>query len=91
LTSQGFVRPEKVEHPTQKPVALLEWCIEKSKAGDIIYDPYLGSGTTLIACERLNRICRGIEIEPKYVAVTLQRFYDMTQIKPTLLKPERKN
>jgi site-specific DNA-methyltransferase (adenine-specific) len=73
LTSQGFVRPEKVQHPTQKAVDLMVWCIEKSKAGELIYDPYAGSGTTLVACENLRRKCRAIEISPAYVAVALER------------------
>jgi site-specific DNA-methyltransferase (adenine-specific) len=76
-TSQGFVRPEPVQHPTQKPVSVLRWCIEKSKAGDRILDPFLGSGTTMVAAEQLGRICYGMEIEPKYVAVTLERMSGM--------------
>lgn len=86
LTSQGFVRPERVQHPTQKPVELFEWCIENSKAGELIYDPFLGSGTTLIACERLGRKCRGIEVEPKYVSVTLERWQTMTGGEPVRLR-----
>ena len=53
--------------------------------GDNAYDPFLGSGTTLIACERLNRKCYGVEIEPKYVAVTLQRWADVTGREPELI------
>jgi DNA modification methylase len=45
----------------------------------------ISSGTTLIACERLGRRCRACEIEPGYVAVALQRFYDMTGAEPVLL------
>jgi DNA modification methylase len=78
LTSQGFVRPEKVQHPTQKPVALIEWCIEKSKAGNVIFEPFSGSGTTLIACENLKRHCRAIEISPAYVDVAVKRWQTFT-------------
>jgi DNA modification methylase len=78
LTSQGFVRPERVQHPTQKPVALISWCIEKSKAGATIYEPFSGSGTTIIAAENLGRKCRAIEISSGYVAVALQRWADHT-------------
>lgn len=86
LTSQGFVRPEPVQHPTQKPVSLIEWCIEKSKAGNVIYDPFSGSGTTLIACQQLNRRCRAIEIDPGYAAVAIQRFVDLaTGYEPQLV------
>jgi len=84
ITSQGFVRPEKVEHPTQKPIELIVWCIEKSKAGDLIFDPFLGSGTTLMACEKLNKQCLGCEIEPKYVDVILRRWEKMTGEKAVL-------
>jgi hypothetical protein len=52
--------------------------------GARVYDPFLGSGTTLIACENLNRICYGCEIDPGYLAVTLQRWTDVTGEKPRL-------
>jgi site-specific DNA-methyltransferase (adenine-specific) len=81
LTSQGMIRPEPVQHPTQKAVALMVWCIEKSKAGEIIIDPFLGSGTTMVACQNLNRKCRGIEISPDYCSVILQRMFDAFGIK----------
>jgi DNA modification methylase len=72
-TTQGFVRSEKINHPTQKPVGVMMWCIQKSKAGGIIFDPFLGSGTTLIAAHRLGRVCYGCEIEPRYGDVILKR------------------
>ena len=59
-----------------------------SNEKDMILDPFLGSGTTLIACERLHRKCRGIEIAPGYVAVTLQRWADMTGKMPVLSSSE---
>lgn len=64
------------EHPTQKPVALMEWCLDQAAVsnGAIVLDPYLGSGTTLIACHRTGRRCFGIEIEPRYADVILKRF-----------------
>lgn len=70
-------------HPTQKPVELALRAIANHNA-DIVLDCFLGSGTTLIACENLSRQCRGIEIDPGYVAVTLQRFFDHTGIEPVL-------
>jgi hypothetical protein len=84
-TVQGAHRKEKSVHPTQKPVGLMKWCIQKAQMEDSILDPFLGSGTTLIACENLNRRCRGIEIDPGYAAVTLQRFLDHTGIQPELI------
>jgi DNA modification methylase len=44
-----------------------------SRAGEIIYDPFLGSGTTLVAAQQLGRVGRGVEISPEYVAVALER------------------
>ncbi len=85
VTAQGFVRPEPVQHPTQKPVKVMRWCIEKSKAGQIVLDPFAGSGTTIVACEQESRTCYALEIEPKYVAVALERLSDMG------LKPELKH
>lgn len=86
ITSQGFVRPEKVQHPTQKPVALMAWCIEISKATDPIFDPYSGSGTTLIAAEQLGRRCFAMEIEPKYVDVAVARWEKLTGRKAERVK-----
>lgn len=73
-------------HPTQKPVELAERALKNSsEMGDIIAEWFLGSGATLIACERLGRQCRAIEISPAYVAVALQRWSDMTKQEPRLL------
>ncbi len=65
-------------HPTQKPVGLHERILtEFTDDGAVIIDPYLGSGTTLIACERTGRTCHAMEIDPAYVAVALERMADM--------------
>ena len=65
-------------HPTQKPVGVITPLIEQfTKQGDAIADYVVGSGTTLVACEQLGRRGRGVEIEPKYVAVTLERLAGM--------------
>ncbi len=67
------------DHPTTKPVALVAKAIGiSSKPGDTVYDPFLGSGTTLIAAEQLGRKCYGIEIEPRYVDVVLRRWVNLT-------------
>jgi site-specific DNA-methyltransferase (adenine-specific) len=74
-------------HPTQKPIEVFDWIISKySSNGAIIVDPYLGSGTTLIACERLGRKCRAVEISPAYVAVAIQRWVDVTGGEPVLVE-----
>lgn len=73
-------------HPTQKPIDVLERIIKHCSATRyLVADFFSGSGTTLIACENLNRRCRAIEIDPGYVAVTLQRWADHTGKTPKLL------
>jgi DNA modification methylase len=71
-----FARPRKSEeHPTMKPVALVRRAIGNSSAeGDIVFDPFLGSGTTLVACDHTSRGCRGIDIDPTYVDVAVRRW-----------------
>lgn len=63
-------------HTTEKPLELLTTILDNT-AGEVVADPFLGSGTTLVACEQLGRRGYGIEIEPKYVAVTLERMSQM--------------
>ena len=66
-------------HPTQKPIKLIEWFVDKfSKRDMLLVDLFLGSGSTLIACERLNRKCYGMEIDPRYVDVIIRRWQDYT-------------
>jgi len=66
---------EKFDHPTQKPVELMRRPIlNHLKRGDLVYDPFLGSGTTLAAAELTQRVCYGIELDPKYVDVVVQRW-----------------
>jgi len=73
------------EHPTMKPVELADMAIGNScKREDIVLDLFAGSGTTLIGCERQGRKCRTAEVEPKYVAVTLERWHQMTGMDPTV-------
>jgi DNA modification methylase len=65
-------------HPTTKPVELVARMIaNSSRVGDIIYDPFLGSGTTLVAAQQLERVGYGVEIDPGYVAVAIQRLADL--------------
>jgi DNA modification methylase len=66
-------------HPTQKPIALGERAINNSsKANDIIFDMFLGSGSTLIAAEKLNRKCYGMELDEKYCDVIIERWEQFT-------------
>jgi len=63
------------EHPTVKPVELIEAMLRNSsRSEDIVLDPFLGSGSTLIAAERLGRRCFGIELDPRYVDVAVRRW-----------------
>jgi DNA modification methylase len=81
-------KPKKSEtgHSTQKPIECMERPIRNnSKAGDLVYEPFSGSGTTIIACERTGRKCRAIELNPAYVAVTIQRWADVTGKEPRKL------
>lgn len=75
-----FDRPKRSEeHPTMKPVALVEYMIgNSSKKDDLILDVFLGSGTTMIASERLGRRCFGLEIDPHYCDVILKRWENFT-------------
>ena len=61
------------EHPTQKPVALMRWCIETFPDAQTILDPFMGSGTTLRAAKDLGRYAIGIEIEKKYCEIAKRR------------------
>jgi DNA modification methylase len=66
-------------HPTQKPVELsLKAIKNSSKSDNIILDPFLGSGSCLIACEQSNRICYGIELDPGYIDVVITRWENHT-------------
>ncbi len=80
-------KPLKSEfHPTMKPVELIARAIRNSsQEGEIIYDPFLGSGTTMVAAEQLRRVCYGMEITPGYAAVTLERLNKMG-LEPKLIE-----
>lgn len=78
-------RPKaSLEHPTQKPVELLRRLIgNSSAANDVVLDPFLGSGSTLIAAEQLGRRCFGVEIDPRYTDVAVRRWERFTGRKAT--------
>ena len=68
-----------VLHPTMKPIKLIQRCLEySSKAGDIVLDPFGGSGSTLIACEKTRRTCYTMEMDPGYCDVIVQRWEEYT-------------
>ena len=73
------------EHPTEKPIALnVDLINEASDSGDLIIDLFLGSGSTLIACEKTNRKCYGMELDPHYCDVIVKRWEDFTGKKAEL-------
>ena len=75
----GGSTEERFDHPTQKPVLLFETPIANHlRAGEALYDPFAGSGTTLIAAERLGRRCYAMEIDPRYVQVAIERWAAFT-------------
>ncbi|WP_109467879.1 DNA modification methylase [Albibacillus kandeliae] len=66
-------------HPTVKPIRMvMDALLDVSSPGDWVVDPFLGSGTTLLAAERTRRRCAGVEIEPAYVDLAIRRWQDMT-------------
>jgi DNA modification methylase len=75
------------DHPTVKPTAMLEDALlDLSDRGDIVIDPFLGSGSTLMATHKTDRLCRGVELDPLYVDVIVRRFEAATGIAATLVE-----
>jgi DNA modification methylase len=81
----GGSAEEKFDHPTQKPVELMRKPIlNHTKPGELVYEPFLGSGTTLAAAEVTGRICYGLELDPKYADVVVERWQGLSGRKATL-------
>jgi len=81
----GGSEEDKYDHPTQKPVDLMRRPIlNHLRRGELVYDPFLGSGTTLAAAELNERICYGMELDPKYVDVIVTRWQTLTGEAATL-------
>lgn len=79
------------EHPTMKPVQLMAYPIQNSSMrGTLILDPFLGSGSTLIAADQTGRICYGIELDEKFVDVIVKRYMEVTEKSDVLLIREGK-
>ena len=75
-TVMEFDKPKRnTDHPTQKPIEMLVYLIHNSsKRGDLVMDTFGGSGSTLIACEQTGRVCRTMELDPKYADVARKRW-----------------
>ena len=80
VTVLNYDRPSRSEkHPTMKPVELLAYQVgNNTKGEDIVYDAFLGSGSTLIAAHTTGRICYGMELDPRFADVIVQRYVDLT-------------
>jgi site-specific DNA-methyltransferase (adenine-specific) len=78
-----YPKPNKSSmHPTTKPIPLIRHLILNStRVGDAVYDAFLGSGTTLLACEQTKRICLGVEFDPEYCQTIIDRFEKLSGIK----------
>jgi site-specific DNA-methyltransferase (adenine-specific)/modification methylase len=82
ITWKGFIRVgsgeqgDRRDHPSQKPIALMRWCIAQVGAAQIILDPYMGSGTTGVAVVQSGRKFIGIEIDPEYFDIACKRIED---------------
>ena len=71
-------------HPTVKPIAMVaDALLDCSAPKDIVLDPFLGSGTTLLAAEKTERVCYGLEVSPKYVDVSIRRWQNLTGLQAT--------
>jgi len=88
--SLEFGRENSTAHATMKPLGLIsnELFISSNKGG-VVVDPFLGSGSTLIAAEQTGRVCYGFELEPKYCDIILQRWENLTGQKAELLNDSR--
>ncbi len=76
---------EKFDHPTQKPVELMRKAIlNHTKPGELVYEPFLGSGTTLAAADGTQRVCYGLELDPKYADVVVERWQSLSGKKAIL-------
>src|SRR5262245_25738892 len=83
--TQGNVDDGKTIHSAQKPVECMKRPIENnSRPGDHVYDPFMGSGTTIIASEMTGRRCFGVELNPVYAQVSIERWQNFTGQQATL-------
>ena len=78
---------ERVGHPTQKPVALMQWCLGFLPDAVTILDPFMGSGTTLVACAKMGRAGIGIELDPGYFDIACARVEDAYRQPDLLIAP----
>ena len=88
----GYHAKEKDRvHPTQKPVALMEWCLGFLPNAQTILDPFMGSGTTLVACQRLGRSGIGVEIDKDYFEIACRRVDEATRQPDLFIRQDKAN
>lgn len=94
IKANDATNPEREEtwgHSTQKPLdCMAKPIINNTTQSNLVVDPFLGSGTTLIAAEKLKRKCYGMELEPKYCEIICQRFEKLTGKKRKYLNKVKK-
>ena len=74
--NRGEIAKDGAEHPTQKPLRLMTWCLSLVPEARTVCDPFMGSGTTGVACAQLGKAFTGIEREPKYFDIACRRIED---------------
>lgn len=89
LEYTGSIMGGATAHPTQKPLALMRWCLQRVRA-DLILDPFMGSGTTGVACVNLGRRFIGIEIDETYFDIACRRIDEATRQPRLAIDPPRK-
>ena len=87
---EGRTKASKKEHPTQKPVQVMRECLGFLPNATTILDPFMGSGTTLVACEKLGRQGIGIELDPDYFAIACKRVDEATRQPDLFIEPTEK-
>lgn len=89
--NRAILKKDGPQHPTQKPVILMEWCLSFLPDIDVVLDPFMGSGTTLVACAKLGRKGIGIELDPDYFEIACKRVqaaYDQPDLFVEAPKPQ---
>jgi DNA modification methylase len=87
----GMMAKEKDRvHPTQKPIALMRWCLGFLPSAETILDPFMGSGTTLVACAKLGRKGIGIELDPDYFEIACKRVEEAYRQPDLFIEPPKK-
>ncbi len=85
--ARGKAVKDGKKHPTQKPVALMEWCLGFLPDAKTILDPFMGSGTTLVACQRMGRSGTGIELDPGYFETACRRVEEAARQRDLFVEP----